>query len=127
MTHNVENVVHLQDLPIRKTGSAEIKWVMNREHGATELTMGRTRMPPGCSNPLHYHPNCEELLHVLKGEVDHYVEGMLIPMRLRDGDTVIIPRTLKHKATNVGSSTAEWIVCFSSADRDTVICEQSNL
>jgi len=122
----VHNVVHLKDVPVRKTGSAEIKWVSNKQYGAAELTMGRTIMPPGCSNPLHYHPNCEEILHILSGDVDHYVEGMAGPMRINSGDTVVIPRGLKHKATNVGKKPAEWIVCFSSADRETVICENNS-
>ena len=33
-------------------------------------------MKPGGSNPAHRHPNCEEVLHVLEGDVEHYVEGI---------------------------------------------------
>lgn len=43
--------------------------------GATELTVGVTRMKAGGMNPAHRHPNCEEVLHVLEGEVEHYCEG----------------------------------------------------
>jgi len=132
MAQNINNkqiylgVIHKEDIPVEYVGNAEIRWLVNRKTcGADELTVGLTNMKPGGSNPLHRHPNCEEVLHLLNGEVDHYVEGGH-KVHLKAGDTILIPRNKKHKAINTGDYTATWIVTFSSADRQTIICEGEN-
>lgn len=37
--------------------------------------MGIVRMRPGESEPAHRHPNCEEAIHVLEGDIEHWIEG----------------------------------------------------
>jgi oxalate decarboxylase/phosphoglucose isomerase-like protein (cupin superfamily) len=32
-------------------------------------------MPRGSRNPLHIHPNCEEVVHLLEGSITHLVEN----------------------------------------------------
>src|SRR5205823_5447023 len=49
-----------------------IKWLCNRETDPEAAqTLGLVFINPGAHNLLHYHPNCEELLHVLSGTCDH--------------------------------------------------------
>ena len=91
-------------------------------NGARELTLGHTVVAAGGRNPLHRHPNCEEVLYVLAGEIEHVVEGTP-NLRLKAGEAILIPRNLKHQAINVGSASAELLVAFSSAHRETIIEE----
>ena len=91
-------------------------------NGARELTLGHTVVEAGGRNPLHRHPNCEEVLYVLGGEIEHIVEGAP-NMRMKAGEAILIPRNLKHQAINVGTGKAELLVAFSSAHRETIIEE----
>eukprot|EP01119_Soliformovum_irregulare_P015242 TRINITY_DN4269_c0_g1_i1.p1 TRINITY_DN4269_c0_g1~~TRINITY_DN4269_c0_g1_i1.p1 ORF type:complete len:137 (+),score=39.58 TRINITY_DN4269_c0_g1_i1:139-549(+) len=122
-------VVKKKDVTPRYTGDACIHWVIGKDSGgARELTMGCTTIKPGGKNPLHIHPNCEEILHLLEGEVEHIVEGddgELHHFRMEDGDSIVVPRGKKHQAINVGLKDARWIVTFSSADRQTIICDSN--
>lgn len=110
-------------VPTEMYGQASIQWLASRRaNGARELTFGMTTIAPGGSSPLHRHPNCEEVLHVLRGEIDQVVEG--IPtLRMRPGDTITIPRDVKHHAINASNVPAEMVVVFSSPERQTIVEE----
>ena len=61
-------------------------------------------LPPDGENPRHYHPNCEEVLHVLRGTIIHTMgddEAELGP-----GDTVTIPANLIPNARTTGATAA---------------------
>ncbi len=87
--------------------------------GATGLTVGRCILKPQSANPIHYHPNCEEVLHVLSGQIEHYIDGKgWFAMDM--GDSITIAANVKHGARNVGKDDAHLLICFSSAERQTV-------
>ena len=45
-----------------------IKWLCNDQIDPdAEMTFGIVYLNAGEGNPLHYHPNCEELIYVLSG------------------------------------------------------------
>ena len=99
----------------------DIHWLASKAaNGAAELTLGVTTVEPGGKNPVHRHPNCEEVLYVISGEIEHFVEGTP-RVRMRSGECILIPRNLKHQAINVGRARAQLLVAFSSAERETVI------
>src|SRR3954470_24584706 len=115
------SVLRKGDAPVETYGGASIQWVAGRRaSGARELTVGLTTIGPATGSPLHRHPNCEEVLHLLRGEIDQIVEGMA-PLRMRAGDSVTIPRDVRHCAINVGSDDAEMVVIFSAPERVTII------
>lgn len=78
-------------------------------------TVGRCVLKPGCGNPRHLHPNCEEVLVVLSGRIRHTVAGG--EAELGPGDSVTIPPGIPHQAVNIGEGEAALLICFSSADR----------
>lgn len=95
-------------------------WYAGRSLGnSTDLTVGRCTLKPGCSNPRHYHPNCSEILVVMKGRIRHTISDTE-EAEMNEGDTVTIPANLWHHATNIGESEAVLFIAFSSADRQTV-------
>lgn len=99
--------------------SGALTWFASRQLGNSEaMTVGRATLPPGGMSPRHFHPNCEEILHVLQGSILHTTgdeEAAMGP-----GDTVTIPAHVVHNARNIGDTDAILFICFSSADRETV-------
>ena len=94
-----------------------ITWTASRKLGnSTAMTFGRVLMRAGMSNPLHRHPNCDEILHLLSGRIDHTLGAESFLMEA--GDTISIPAGVWHQA-RVLDSDAEMVIAFSSADRET--------
>jgi len=86
---------------------------------STEMTVGRCILKPGQGNPRHYHPNCSEILVVIRGSIEHTgPDGGKVKMN--EGDTVTVPPNIRHHATNIGETEAVLFIAFSSADRQTV-------
>jgi quercetin dioxygenase-like cupin family protein len=101
-----------------------IKWLCNDQiDPEAEMTFGVVYIKPGEKNPLHYHPNCEELIYVLSGECDHRLGDEVF--RLTEGMMLRIPRGVKHNAVNTGWRPVTMVICYSSADRQTVFCEDA--
>jgi quercetin dioxygenase-like cupin family protein len=96
-----------------------LEWIVSGKKGNSEkLTVGKCFIKPGRENPPHYHPNCDEVLHVLQGTISHRIGDEFV--RMSAGDTVSIPTGMLHNASNVGTDEAIFLICFSSADRQAV-------
>ena len=99
-----------------------IKWLCNDQiDPEAEMTFGMVYINAGEENPLHHHPNCEELLYVLSGECDHRLGDDVFPMKA--GMMIRIPRGVKHNAINTGWQPVTMAVCYSAADRQTIFLE----
>jgi quercetin dioxygenase-like cupin family protein len=97
-----------------------LTWFANRELGnSSEVTVGRCLLHAGQSNPRHYHPNCSEVLVVLKGQIRHTINNGA-ETQLNEGDTVTVLPHVWHQATNIGEGEAILFIVFTSADRQTV-------
>src|SRR5437868_6349396 len=101
-----------------KTDWGQLVWLIN---GATmpgaEQTLGVVTIMPGRRNPLHAHPNCEELLYVLSGECEHRLGDA--NYQLAPGDVIRIPRGVKHWARCTSAAPLVAVISFSSPDRQT--------
>lgn len=86
---------------------------------AKGLTLGRVVIKAGESNPRHCHRNCEEVLYLLAGRLEHTVGANSVT--LNSGDTLTIPAGLFHNAVSTGEEDADMIVAYSSAERDFVL------
>lgn len=82
------------------------------------MTFCTCYIKPGERNPLHSHPNCEELLHVLSGACEHRLDDVTI--NLKAGDTIRIPRNVKHCARAIGAEPLRALIMFSSGKRQAV-------
>src|SRR5436190_5941664 len=96
-----------------------IKWLFSGQTApGAEQTLGYVVIEPGQKNPLHAHPNCEELLYLISGELDHSLDGAMY--RLRPGDAIRVPAGARHDARSVGAEPAKMVVCYSVPDRQIV-------
>lgn len=100
----------------------EITWlVTGADMPGAEMTFGVVTVQPGQRNPLHSHPNCEEILYVVSGSCDHLLDGET--HRLEAGQAIRIPRGRRHWAKCLGDAPLFAVIAFSSPDRQIVIHE----
>jgi mannose-6-phosphate isomerase-like protein (cupin superfamily) len=96
-----------------------LTWYVSGALGNSEtLTVGQALIRPGHENPRHYHPNCDEVLRVVRGRIRHTMGDRTVEMS--EGDTVSIPTGMPHNARNIGTEDAVLDISFSSADRKVV-------
>jgi quercetin dioxygenase-like cupin family protein len=99
-----------------------IRWMMNSEldRGA-EQTFGIVQINAGQRNPLHKHPNCEELLYVLSGSFENVMNGKTVVMHA--GDIVRIPANTPHQGINNTKEPMRAVISYSSGTRQMVALE----
>ncbi len=94
-----------------------LTWLAGRNIGNAEgLVLGRVTIKAGKSNPRHRHPNCEEVLYLLKGRLEHTVAEQTFT--LSAGDTITIAAGVFHNATCIGNEAADMIVVYSEGIRE---------
>lgn len=106
----------VQEENTHRLGWGSLSWLV----GATQMpgaeqTFGIVTIHPGKRNPLHLHPNCEELLYVISGECDHKLGDEIFS--LIPGSVIRIPRGIPHWARCTSTEPLVAVVSFSSADR----------
>jgi quercetin dioxygenase-like cupin family protein len=103
-----------------ETSWGRLLWTASRQIGNSQsMSFGRVTIRAGETNPRHRHPNCDEILHLLSGRLEHFLSGARIIMEA--GDTIAIPQGAWHQARSIGDEDAEIVICFSSAERLTEI------
>jgi phosphonatase-like hydrolase len=115
-------VTEAAELPEESFDWGTLRWLCNDKlsPGAAQ-TIGICHIFPGRRNPLHYHPNCEEVLHMLAGAGTHSLDGELV--KISPGTTIRIPAGVKHNLANTGSEVITCLISFSSGRRETVFLE----
>jgi quercetin dioxygenase-like cupin family protein/type 1 glutamine amidotransferase len=96
-----------------------LRWYTSAEMGNSRtMTTGVAVIKPGQTNPRHFHPNCDEILHVISGKIRHTMNEVSVEMNA--GDTVSIPQGVLHNAANIGTEDAVLAISFSTAYREAV-------
>ena len=112
-------VIHLDQTKADAFPWGTLNWLMGRAIDAdAQQTLGVVVIDPGQCNPLHYHPNCEELLYVLSGACEHTFGDE--SYSLQPGDMIRVPAGVIHHAINHGKEPMRALISFSSGDRQTV-------
>jgi mannose-6-phosphate isomerase-like protein (cupin superfamily) len=115
-------VTDTAELPVEKSPWGTLQWICNAKLSPGALqTLGLAQVYPGKTNVLHYHPNCEEVLHVISGRGIQTVDGSAI--ELKAGMTVRIPAGSKHSLANPNSESLLTLISFSAGDRQTVFLD----
>ena len=110
-------------LPVEQNDWGTLQWVCNGKlMPGAEQTVGLATILPGKQNPVHYHPNCEEVLYVISGQGLQSYDGRTVS--LQAGMTIRIPAKVRHNLVNTGTEPLRTLVSFSSGDRQTVWIKQ---
>ncbi|MCW5556385.1 MAG: cupin domain-containing protein [Verrucomicrobiae bacterium] len=83
---------------------------------ARDLQLCRAILPPGEGHAFHTHPELEEIIYVLEGEVEQWVEQER--RVLKPGEVAHIPRGLVHATFNAGGGDAVILAILSPARCD---------
>jgi quercetin dioxygenase-like cupin family protein len=86
-----------------------------------QQTFGYIEIKPGQKNPRHLHPNSDEVLYLLEGELEHRIDDQVFA--LTGGMAIHIPQGAEHDARNTGATVARMVVAYPTADRQAVLCE----
>jgi uncharacterized RmlC-like cupin family protein len=109
-----------RETPRGLVGGAEISQATVE---ASNIYMGRYRVPPGSRSRPHYHDGCESALYMLSGGIrilwgDHLEQSLT----LQDGDMLYVPPRVTHIVENTsGEEPADYVVARDSPHEDAVV------
>jgi quercetin dioxygenase-like cupin family protein len=75
--------------------------------------MVRVRMPPGRAHQFHRHPAMEEIIYVISGTAEQWVDRER--RVLGPGESAHIPANMVHGTYNAGSDTLVFLAILSPA------------
>ena len=74
---------------------------------AESLVFVRARIVKGAGHPSHTHPEMDEIISVLEGEMTQWLERET--KTLRPGDSIFIPRGVVHGCINQSAADCEFL------------------
>jgi len=80
---------------------------------ADDLLMVRVLMPPGRAHQFHRHPALEEIIYVISGTAEQWVDRE--HRLLGPGEMAHIPRNVVHGTYNAGAGTLVFLAILSPA------------
>ena len=78
--------------------------------GARQLAIVEASFKPGKSHSFHKHPNQEEMLYVVAGQIEQWIDRE--KRVLGPGDSAFVPPGVVHASFNVGRSEARLLAIF---------------
>lgn len=101
-----------------------IVWADNKElTGEDTLTVGKVTIEPGEENSEHYHPNCDESLYLLSGELTHTLGDE--EAVLEAGDLIHVPAGEPHQGINTGEEDAVAVICYDTGSREFSLVDEA--
>ncbi len=73
----------------------------------------RAQLPPGEAHRFHHHPKMEEILYILSGTAEQWVEGE--KRIIGPGDSLYVPAGVVHGTYNIGSDVLDFLAILSPA------------
>ena len=81
-----------------------------------ELILVRVHMPPGIGHPFHRHPTMEEIIYIVSGRGEQWIENE--SRELGPGDMAHIPRDVVHGLYNIGDEHLVFLAILTPARFD---------
>jgi quercetin dioxygenase-like cupin family protein len=98
------------------TDFGSVHWAVREgDPPGAEQTIGLAVFDAGKGNAEHIHPNCEEVVYVLDGVVEHTLGDQRTT--LRAGDLIVVPRGVAHRLLNTSEAPVRTYIVFSSPER----------
>ena len=97
--------VMAKETPKEANDWGQLQWICNPPGtGAGQLTVIGVTLAPGKGHDFHKHPDQEEVIHVVAGTVEQWVDRE--KRILGPGDSAFIPADMVHASFNAGTSDA---------------------
>jgi quercetin dioxygenase-like cupin family protein len=82
--------------------------------GATDITVMEVKLNPGSGHAFHKHPHQEEVIYVMSGEIEQWLETE--KQMLQPGDSIFIDADVVHASFNDGAEPAILMVVLGPCD-----------
>ncbi|MCZ6634028.1 MAG: cupin domain-containing protein [bacterium] len=106
--------IRQDDVEVEELPWGPHEWI-SRE-GLTEaehLMLVRVKMPPGQAHKFHRHPHMEEIIYVVEGQAEQWVDREY--QMLGPGDAAHIPMDMVHGTYNAGDTDLIFLAILSPA------------
>lgn len=98
-----------------------ITWINYPDSVTPGLFAARAKIHPGKGHDFHRHPGREELIVVLEGMVEQWIDDTC--QILAPGDAVMIPAGVPHASFNMGETPAILFVALTPAELEQPLSE----
>ena len=95
--------------------------LVDASHGAQSLWVGHLELGPGTTVTTHIHPDTEEAMVIVEGELEAVLGDEVVT--LGPGDTVLAPAGVKHGFTNRSDAPAALLAAFPKTEFQRVIAD----
>ncbi len=93
----------------------ELGWISRPSTtGTTDITVMEVTLKPGMGHNFHKHPRQEEVITVLSGQIEQWLEDQ--KQILQPGDSIFINADIVHASFNTGSQPAKLVVVLGPCD-----------
>ncbi|WP_262693983.1 cupin domain-containing protein [Kordiimonas aquimaris] len=96
--------------------SVTMQWLMEdsiQENAGVSLA--KMTIAEGATSEAHFHADCNEVIHVLSGNIKQICDQKII--LAQKGDTIFIPQGVLHHTENTGKESAILMIAYSSGSR----------
>ncbi len=108
--------VAASSVPAVRADWGELHWVANGKiFSGCGQTLGFVTLRPGRKNPLHRHPDDDEVIYIRGGSCLHRCGERRV--RLSAGDVLYIPAGQAHQAENDGDVDCKMLVLYPTGER----------
>lgn len=106
-------IVSQKNIPVTHLPGRDLQWIVNSETIGTEDLSIAIMNCPGESvvRPMHSHKDIEEIILILEGEGQAWVDGEV--GFFKKGDAVLFPKSSKHQVRNTGKTPLRTASIFS--------------
>ena len=102
MPHNFISSMHVKR---EEAGWGSLAWFSSPAvSNARNLVVIEVTLNPGGAHSFHKHPKQEEVIYVIEGEIEEWVDGE--KRTLRPGDSAFIAADVVHASFNLGDEKA---------------------
>ena len=93
----------------------ELGWITRPSiTGGTDIVVIEVTLKPGKGHDFHKHPNQEEVITVITGEIEQWLEAE--KQILQPGDSIFIDADIVHASFNVSAQPAKLMVTLGPCD-----------
>lgn len=114
MSETARRFVTQEDVQVDESPSVRCEWLCRPGLvDVDQLQLVRAIMPAGKSHEFHRHPDCEEIIYVLEGQAEQWVETER--RTLGPGDVAHIPKGVVHATYNRSERPLAFLAILSPA------------
>lgn len=109
-------IVSQMNIEVQHLPGRDLQWIVNKKIiGSEQLSIAIMTCPAkSIVKPLHSHKDVEEVILILKGKGEAWVDGEKAFFNM--GDAVLFPANSKHQVRNIGDEDLITASIFASAD-----------